>query len=164
MISGYTRVMGKILKLFMGIVSATPVLILAGIILVYIMSIVFPVPISMTLRIPIILAGMLLIVLGTVTVFWANTISRLFHRSLNNMTCFDFMHGPYKFSRHPGALSMVMMLLGLSFVMNSFWGLVISLGMFLLLTFVFIPLEEKSLINHCSESYLEYKKQVRMWL
>jgi protein-S-isoprenylcysteine O-methyltransferase Ste14 len=156
--------MGKILKLFMGIVSATPVLILAGIVLVYIMSIVFPVAISMKFRIPIILAGMLLIILGTATVFWANKISKLFHQSLSNMTCFDFMHGPYKFSRHPGALSMIMMLLGLSFVMNSFWGVIVTVGMFLLLTFVFIPLEEKSLISHCSESYLEYKKQVRMWL
>lgn len=148
----------------MGIVSATPVLILLGVMLVYVVTIVAPVPISLTFRIPIIIIGIVLVFVGTGTVFWANKVSQLFHRSMNNMTCFDFMNGPYKYSRHPGALSLVMMLFGLSLIMNSFWGVVITLGTFLLLTFIFIPMEERSLIAHCSESYLEYKQRVRMWL
>lgn len=156
--------LNRVGKLFFGIVSATPVLMLIGIVITYTTSILLPLSILDLYHNALLITGVILIIIATLLLFWANRVSLMFHKTLENPVCFDFMQGPYRFSRHPGALSMVIMLLGLSFIMNSITGLITSAVFFLLLTFIFIPVEEGALKATCTEAYQEYKQRVRMWL
>jgi protein-S-isoprenylcysteine O-methyltransferase Ste14 len=156
--------MNKHLKAFMGVVSATPVIFLLGMATALLAYFLFPYPIYFAAQNIFLALGIVLLVGGTATVFWANKISRLFHKSLVMHTCFDFMRGPYRYSRHPGALSMILMFLGFAFIANSITVIILTLVIFVLLTFVFIPMEERALMADCKESYEDYKNRVRMWL
>ena len=156
--------MNKHVQAFMAIVSATPVVFLLSMGIALLAYFLFPYPIYFAAQNVFLTAGIVLLIGGTVTVFWANKISRVFHKSIESNIRFDFRRGPYRYSRHPGALSMVVMFLGFAFIANSVTVVIITGIIFLLLTFVFIPLEERALLSDCKDSYEEYKNKVRMWL
>lgn len=70
----------------------------------------------------------------------------------------------YKISRNPAYLSLVLFYIGLSFIINSIWILILILpGIYSVQKFC-IEREEKYLEGKFGSMYLEYKKQVRRWL
>ncbi len=72
--------------------------------------------------------------------------------------------GPYRLSRNPIYLSMVMLLLGIGVWVNSGWFLVLAvLAAVLLNTGVILP-EERYLESKFGDTYLTYKRQVRRWI
>jgi protein-S-isoprenylcysteine O-methyltransferase Ste14 len=74
------------------------------------------------------------------------------------------MQGPYQYSRHPGSPSLVMMYLGFVFIVNSAVMLAMVVFLLAILSFYFIPLEERVISGLAPEASAEYKKRVRMWL
>ncbi len=166
LVEWYTKSMNKELKAFMGIVSASPVLFLIGLSLSFLLYTQFPIPLVTkpeTLNIMISIGGVL-ILLGTMLAFGAQKISRKVTRPDFKATTEGLMQGPYRFSRHPGSLSLVMMYLGFVFVVNSLVMLLMIIVLIALLSFYFIPLEERVITGLAPEAYAEYKKRVRMWL
>ena len=72
--------------------------------------------------------------------------------------------GPYAFSRNPLYISIGMLQAGISFLFNSWWGLITLIPVVLLQqAWVILP-EEKYLEQKLGGAYIEYKQQVRRWI
>lgn len=70
----------------------------------------------------------------------------------------------YKISRNPAYLSLVLFYIGLSFIINSIWILVLIFPAIYSVQKFCIEREEKYLESKFGSQYLEYKKKVRRWL
>ena len=74
------------------------------------------------------------------------------------------MEGPFKKSRNPMYLGMVLLLLGLAICFRNLFSLIIPLLFFLYLHLLVIPKEEKLMKNTFGKEYLVYKQKVRRWI
>jgi protein-S-isoprenylcysteine O-methyltransferase Ste14 len=74
------------------------------------------------------------------------------------------MAGPYRFSRNPMYLGMILMLLGLALYVGTLSFYLSAIGYFVILNFVFIPYEENKLANAFGGEYIQYRNCVRRWL
>lgn len=116
------------------------------------------------------LCGLLVIVLGSILIIWANyTLLFVGKIGLEAREPFHIpstlvVEGPYKFSRNPIYLSVVMITFGFAILVGSLSILIISVALFFIFQTWFISWEEKKLEEAFGEEYLEYKKQVRRWL
>ncbi len=72
--------------------------------------------------------------------------------------------GPFRFSRNPMYLGIVMMLLGVAAWVGSFPMLIAPVGFFVFMSTVFIPYEESRLRDAFSDEYLSYAQKVRRWI
>jgi len=72
--------------------------------------------------------------------------------------------GIYKISRNPAYLSLLLFYIGLSFIINSIWVLILILPSIYSVQKFCIEREEKYLEGKFGRQYLDYKKQVRRWL
>jgi protein-S-isoprenylcysteine O-methyltransferase Ste14 len=70
----------------------------------------------------------------------------------------------YKISRNPAYLSLVLLYIGLSFLINSIWMLLLVVPAFYSIQKFCIGREEKYLEGKFGSEYLDYKKRVRRWL
>ena len=72
--------------------------------------------------------------------------------------------GIYKFSRNPMYLGLLLVLLGISIIINLTGGFfLIPLFILYLNLFQIIP-EENAMVNLFKDEYLDYKKNVRRWI
>ena len=72
--------------------------------------------------------------------------------------------GIYKISRNPAYLSLVLFYIGLSFLINSIWILILVIPAIYSVQKFCIEREEDYLEVKFGSQYLGYKKQVRRWL
>lgn len=72
--------------------------------------------------------------------------------------------GPFRFTRNPLYLSMTLLYIGIMFLVNSLWLLLILPPILGLMTFGVIEREERYLERKFGAQYLAYKQQVRRWL
>ncbi|MFH1564071.1 MAG: isoprenylcysteine carboxylmethyltransferase family protein [Nitrospirota bacterium] len=72
--------------------------------------------------------------------------------------------GPYKYLRHPLALCVIIEVLGITLIPNSYYSFLIALFIFLPYMIFRTYLEEKALIDKFGQEYLDYKKQVYAFL
>ncbi len=72
--------------------------------------------------------------------------------------------GPYRFTRNPIYLGMVLGLIGLAVAFNSLWLLVTLAPFALVIRYGVITREEAYLERKFGEVYLAYKSRVRRWL
>jgi protein-S-isoprenylcysteine O-methyltransferase Ste14 len=111
------------------------------------------------------IAGLILLLVGYVPVFWAMYENRFFsgvvriqeergHHVINT--------GPYHFIRHPGYLGSVIYLLALPFVLMSYWALVPAI-LTIIMIVVRIVMEEDTLKRELA-GYVDYMQQVRFRL
>ncbi len=158
--------MNKKMKAFFGIVSASPILFLLGMIISFLLYKIVPAPLTSSSFVQngLLAAGALFILLGTTLAFAAQKVSRVVTNPKYKATCPDLMQGPYRYSRHPGSLSFVIMYLGFALIVNSIAMICFAGFMFALLSFFFVPAEEKVIAELCPEAYAEYKTKVRMWI
>lgn len=72
--------------------------------------------------------------------------------------------GPYRFSRNPMYLGMLIWLTGLAFMLGSLTAFLFPTLLFLLANFLVIPLEERHMERTWGQKFAEYKRGVRRWL
>ena len=72
--------------------------------------------------------------------------------------------GPYAFSRNPMYVGWSLLYLGISFVVNSMWLLVLFPLVVIYMHFIEIPKEERLLEQRFSSKYKEYRSRVRKYL
>ena len=110
-------------------------------------------------------AGVTLIVLGSLCIFWSQYSTSLRLRSPkkapHSVVLKDFLTGPYKYSRIPTQYGLFFMTLGLSLIYLSISMVIASILAFAIVLAVFIPKEEKHLAAKYGAPFLEYKKKVR---
>lgn len=74
------------------------------------------------------------------------------------------VEGPYRYTRNPMYLQMVLICIGFSIILASLWILVLTPVCALLLYLFAIKPEEAYLELKFGESYLQYKRSVRRWI
>lgn len=72
--------------------------------------------------------------------------------------------GPYRFSRNPMYVGMVLMLSGIALALQSLPVLLTPLAFFFTINHLFIPHEEKRMEEIFGQAYLDYKHRVRRWV
>jgi len=72
--------------------------------------------------------------------------------------------GPFRFSRNPMYLGMLVWVLGLAVLLGSLSVFLFPVLLFLLAELYIIPLEEKAMGQTFGDTYVEYKARVRRWL
>lgn len=72
--------------------------------------------------------------------------------------------GPFRFTRNPLYVGVSTLLLGLSFLIGTWWGMIILLPAMFLLHYGVILREERYLEQKFGDPYLTFKKSVRRYL
>ena len=72
--------------------------------------------------------------------------------------------GPYRFSRNPIYLSMILLHLGAGVWTKSLWFFVLAVLSVALLAWGVISREERYLERKFGDAYLSYKSRVRRWI
>ncbi len=110
--------------------------------------------------------GGLLALAGLALVTWARTC---FSRAETNVSprrssTTIVMHGPYRFSRNPMYIAMIITLAGVAFGLRWVWGLALIPVLWLMLHFGVIAREEAYLEAKFAEAYRDYRQRVRRWV
>lgn len=72
--------------------------------------------------------------------------------------------GPYRFSRNPIYVSFLVMSLGIIFLVNNAWALILLVPAFFFLDRYVIRKEEAYLTRKFGQSYTDFMKETRRWL
>ncbi len=72
--------------------------------------------------------------------------------------------GPFRYTRNPLYLAITMILLGISFVIDTWWGIIVIVPVLLIMHFGVVRREERYLEQKFGENYLQYKRAVRRYL
>jgi protein-S-isoprenylcysteine O-methyltransferase Ste14 len=113
------------------------------------------------------LAGVLFSILALALASWAVMAFRNAKTSVNpysSTTRLVNKKGPYRFSRNPMYLALLILQVGAGFLLESIWVQLMVLPSIRLLHSGVILCEEAYLLDIFGESYAEYKKMVRRWL
>ncbi len=73
-------------------------------------------------------------------------------------------NGPFRFSRNPMYVALILVYLIISLILNTFWPLVFLPGALLLMYFGVIKREEAYLEGLFGQDYRQYRDRVRRWL
>jgi protein-S-isoprenylcysteine O-methyltransferase Ste14 len=73
-------------------------------------------------------------------------------------------NGVYKYSQNPMYLGMLLMLTGASFIMGTIPSMFAPIVFFIVIDRVFIPYEQKMLINDFGDVYSNYQTATGRWL
>lgn len=72
--------------------------------------------------------------------------------------------GPYRWTRNPMYIALCAMMLVWGLAINSGWGCVMVIPLWLLLNFAVVPREEKYLEAKFGDRYGQWKQRVRRWV
>ena len=142
-------------------ITYPPVILLCGLIAQVVLYFTFPVLVNLS-----ILFGILILITGISLVY-------ISLRKLSKMkTTFIpdgkpeklVKDGPFRFSRNPIYLGMLLILVGVSISLQSFSSLMISIIFGLIINFTWIKHEEKKLEDIFDSEWEEYSKRTRKWL
>jgi len=79
-------------------------------------------------------------------------------------TSLIIMNGAYRISRNPMYIGMLLMLTGIALFMGTIEAFFAPATFFIIMDKVFIPFEEKKLLNGFENHYADYLKQTRRWV
>ena len=142
-------------------ITYPPVILLCGLIAQVVLYFTFPILVNLS-----ILFGILILIIGISLVY-------ISLRKLSKMkTTFIpdgkpeklVKDGPFRFSRNPIYLGMLLILVGVSISLQSFSSLMISIIFGLIINFTWIKHEEKKLEDIFDSEWEEYSKRTRRWL
>lgn len=110
--------------------------------------------------------GAVLMLLGLALMTWAAILFRKVGTSfqLHGGGSVLVTSGPFRFSRNPMYLGMLIWLIGLAILLGSLIVFLFPILFFLLANFLVISLEEKGMEQMLGERFIEYKQRVRRWL
>lgn len=123
-------------------------------------------PVALGSKLPLTIIGLILILLSVPIVLFAmkslkraNTVF-----DARKATSAIVKDGPYRFTRNPTYLSLTLLTVGLSLVLNSVWLLIGSAVATVVTHFFVIKPEEHYLTKKFGEDYSAYGRRVRRWL
>lgn len=110
-------------------------------------------------------AGLGMIFLGSMLIYWAQSTSGRTKTDLDEKgEVRNFACGPYKYSRNPTHIGLTVMTLGLGFIIQSLFSVILIIIAALITKFIFVKKEEEILEKKYGQSYCDYKKKVRTWV
>ena len=109
--------------------------------------------------------GIALLAVGLVLNIWSDQIFKKARTTVNPFERSSRLvtKGPYRLSRHPMYLGMVLILVGLGVVLGSAapWAVVPA---FVLVAVKFMGVEEKAMEETFGQAYRDYRRRVRRWI
>ncbi len=109
--------------------------------------------------------GIAMVILGSILIYWAQSTSGATKKDLEKSGgTRNFASGPYKYSRNPTHIGLSIMTLGLAFVLNSLFSVILVVVASLVTKLYFLRQEEKLLMKKYGAPYEEYKKEVGTWI
>ena len=112
------------------------------------------------------ICGVMAIAVGLGVMMWAwwlfrksGTPTRPTHQATALVTS-----GPFRFSRNPMYLAIVVIMLGPAVWVGSLPMLIAPVGFFAFMSLVFIPDEERRLCETCGDAHLSFAPRVRRWI
>lgn len=84
--------------------------------------------------------------------------------NFNNPTTKFIVEGPFRFTRNPLYLSLLIVMGCIAVSANSAWHLIALIILFLFFNFGVVAREERYLENSFGEEYIQYKNRVRRWI
>ena len=115
-----------------------------------------------------IIFGSFMIINGLIIILSAITLFKKYQTNITPLNPSNatklITDGVYKFSRNPMYLGLLLVLLGISIILNLIGGFfLIPLFILYLNLFQIIP-EENAMVDLFKDEFLEYKKNVRRWI
>ena len=142
-----------------------PPLLLAPFILLLIFILHFVFPIQMILGFPFTLIGLAPLIIGLFISLQAiRTLKNRITKISNGNPRILVAEGVFQYSRNPMYLGGIVFFFGLAILLGSLVNFVFPPIMFLLVHFLFIPIEEEELKTKFGKEYLGYMKRVRKWI
>ena len=83
---------------------------------------------------------------------------------LPEKTAYILTTGPYRFSRNPMYLGMILMMLGAALYMGTLPFYVSAAAYFMIIDSAFCPFEERKLASSFGDEYRRYASEVRRWI
>lgn len=118
-------------------------------------------PIKIFQHATVVRTGFVLLVLASLLIFWAqHTTRNLFIKE--SITKKSFEKGPYKYTRIPTHIGLLLLTLGFGVVVNTFFVVVTSLLSFIIGKMIFLRKYEEVLEEKYGTAYTEYKKEVKI--
>ena len=115
-----------------------------------------------------IIFGSFMIISGLIVILSAITLFKKYQTTitpLNPATATKLItDGIYKFSRNPMYLGLLLVLSGISIILNPIGGFFFISLFILYLNFMQIIPEENAMVDLFKDEFLEYKKNVRRWI
>lgn len=131
------------------------------------MSILYlAIPVATWLSWPWTAPGLPLIAAGIAGMVWA---ARLFHSRGTTIRPFEtssalIVDGPYRVTRNPMYLGMVLILAGAAVLMGTVTPLAVIPLFVVIITYLFLVEEERMLADRFGEAYADYRGKVRRWI
>lgn len=124
------------------------------------------IPVMIVIAKPYSYLGAVVMLLGLALMTWAAMLFRKVGTSfqLQGGGSVLLTSGPFKFSRNPMYLGMLIWLIGLAVLLGSLIVFLFPILFFLLANFLIIPLEERNMEQTLGEQFTVYKRRVRRWL
>jgi len=121
-----------------------------------------PVPLSFAVR----LLGIGLVLVGLSLAWAAVRVMTAAHTPLDPYEPVTALvvNGPYRFTRNPVYLSFLVALVGLPLALGTYWGLLLSPVMVVLMSQLVVRYEEIYLEQKFGQEYMSYRSSVRRWL
>jgi len=143
---------------------APPILTLIHIIAAFILDWLVPLP-TATPRF-VTWFGILMVIMGLMLAFWAVRQFTLAHTTLDphGSVTTIVTDGPYRFSRNPIYLGFICTLIGIPLAFGTYWGILLSPLLMLLMNNLVMRYEEAYLERKFGGTYTSYKSRVRSWL
>lgn len=151
--------------LHLEIIAPPPVMYIGTLLLGFAIHAVSPIWIFPTLHAHVILGGLLFALSATVA-RWAFLIMRRLGTTANPRKSSEALaiSGPFRYSRNPIYVAMTGLYVGLDFMVNSAWPLILLGPLLLLMDWGVIRREEHYLSGKFGDAYTGYKSKVRRWL
>jgi protein-S-isoprenylcysteine O-methyltransferase Ste14 len=112
---------------------------------------------SFSLMVPI---GVVLILLATSLIFWAQRTSRNLKK--DTLTKETFMKGPYRFTRSPTHWGLFFLTLGFGLLCGTIFIIITTFVSLFLTKFIYLKKEEDILLRKYGVPYEEYKQAVKL--
>ncbi len=115
-----------------------------------------------------IIFGSVMMIIGSIIILYAITLFKKYQTAItptnpSNATKL-ITDGIYKFSRNPMYLGLLLVLFGISIILNPIGGLFLIPFFILYLNLFQIIPEENAMVDLFKGEFLEYKKNVRRWI
>lgn len=110
--------------------------------------------------------GVALFALGAVGVIWTARLFRLHDTPIRPGKVSEtlIVTGPYRWSRNPIYLSMILSMLGSALWFGVLTPFLPVIGFFWILQSQFVAMEEQMLLDRFGDEYEKYQRRVRRWL
>jgi protein-S-isoprenylcysteine O-methyltransferase Ste14 len=109
--------------------------------------------------------GLVLVVFGVGIAMWGRRTMQAAGTNVDPYRPVSVLvkNGPFRFSRNPLYMALTLLFLGLSLVVNTWWGIVLLFPVLIIIHWGVILREERYLDEKFGASYQEYRSKVRRY-